>query len=241
MDWLLNLDREVYRAIHVDIRREWLDPVFVLITQTGLGHVQFAALIVACMPHGRRLLIPATVLAVLVLGLLIPDFRPRVQYQLFVHGIGLALLFMGALAFIRLDFRRYALPALFSGILSGVVRLLVMRLMDRSRPSNLNFADPIEQTFGNTSFPSGHATTSFAIAFSFYLLTRKTDASWIGRWAIAWAILVGISRIYIGVHWPTDILAAAGLGLASAAFVHLMMKQDPPEVREALGEGGEGG
>ncbi len=115
--------------------------------------------------------------------------------------------------------RREVGACLAAFALSGLARLVIMRWADRMRPSNFAFSTPLEPVFGNTSFPSGHTTTSFAIAFTLLLILRGTPRAWLGWLAVAWACLVGLSRVYVGVHFPTDVLAAAGLGLAAAAVV----------------------
>jgi undecaprenyl-diphosphatase len=62
------------------------------------------------------------------------------------------------------------------------------------------------------SFPSGHASRAFAVATLLAIRFRW----WVRIPAVAFAILVGISRVYLGLHWPSDILggAIAGIGLA---------------------------
>jgi len=65
---------------------------------------------------------------------------------------------------------------------------------------------------GHYGFPSSHAANTFCAAVIVILLLRKP---WT-RWMLAWALLVSYSRIYLGVHYPGDILAGALLGSACA-------------------------
>jgi undecaprenyl-diphosphatase len=59
------------------------------------------------------------------------------------------------------------------------------------------------------SFPSGHTASSFAAASVFYKhLPRK-----IGIPAIVLAGLIGLSRLYVGVHYPTDVIAGVLMGI----------------------------
>jgi undecaprenyl-diphosphatase len=63
------------------------------------------------------------------------------------------------------------------------------------------------------SCPSGHTTASFAGAFSIFLYNKK----W-GVVALVWAALIGFSRMYFFVHYLTDVLLGAALGIACACF-----------------------
>lgn len=137
------------------------------------------------------------------------------------HVQGLVLLVVGL-------FAKAARPTVWAcfwaAAVAGIVRLGIMRWADRMRPSNFAFADPFESVFGNSSFPSGHTTTSFAIAVTLVYLSRGSRP-WIGWIAIAWACLVGLSRVYVGVHYPTDVLGAAALGLACASALELARRR----------------
>ena len=61
------------------------------------------------------------------------------------------------------------------------------------------------------SFPSGHATASFAAAWALFRLAPKK----VGVPALLLAILIALSRLYVGVHYPTDVLAGAAIGILS--------------------------
>jgi len=67
---------------------------------------------------------------------------------------------------------------------------------------------------GNPSFPSGHAASSFAAALS---LSRAWPAARIPLWALA--VLISVSRAYLGLHYPSDVLGGALVGLACAMLV----------------------
>lgn len=64
------------------------------------------------------------------------------------------------------------------------------------------------------SFPSGHSMTSFAAADVIFAANRK-----LGWGAFAAAALIAFSRLYLFVHYPSDVLAGILLGLLTAAFV----------------------
>ena len=64
------------------------------------------------------------------------------------------------------------------------------------------------------SFPSAHTTMSFALATAVALRFPKA-----GPLAFALAALVGISRVAVGMHWPSDVLAGAILGISTSALL----------------------
>ena len=63
------------------------------------------------------------------------------------------------------------------------------------------------------SFPSGHTCAAFAAAWTW---RRQLPRRWMGRIAVLAAVLMGLSRLYLGVHFPTDVLAGALVGMLSA-------------------------
>jgi membrane-associated phospholipid phosphatase len=97
------------------------------------------------------------------------------------------------------------IAVLLGSVLSGGIKELV----DRSRPAA---ADPDVTAIGGLpdtpSFPSGHATTAFAAAAAVGLFYPRLRLP-----LFAVAALVGLSRIYLGVHYTLDVIAGAALGI----------------------------
>lgn len=230
MRWLYNFDMEAFRAIHVDLHRDWLNPLFWILSYSGLGQVQAIALI--CILFWKKprstnfLLVAAGLLAGLAsTPIELTEPSQPLMYALWaLRGIGVVLIVVGAFRELKdreNPLRFYVLPLLTTLVVAGLpIAQGVKRLFPRDRPSNLAFAVPQEDIYAK-SFPSGHSTTSFAIAWMLWLLTRKTEYAWIGQASLVWALLVGLSRVYRGVHWPTDVVAGAFAGLFAAALVFL--------------------
>ena len=114
------------------------------------------------------------------------------------------------------------LTALVFGGLLGAQGL--KKLLPRDRPSNFAWANPQEPIYYN-SFPSGHTTASFSLAVMLVLLTRGTRYAWTGWAALVYGCLVGLSRIYRGVHWPSDVIGGALCGTFFACAIYLVFER----------------
>ena len=93
-------------------------------------------------------------------------------------------------------------------------------IVSRPRMSSSLLADPLASESGLDSFPSGHTSFAVAMAIALYLLARNT------RWSklalgggIVFAVVVGASRLYLGVHYPSDILGAVLGPIAVIIFI----------------------
>ncbi|HLR21473.1 MAG TPA: phosphatase PAP2 family protein [Tissierellaceae bacterium] len=100
------------------------------------------------------------------------------------------------------------------GISQTIVQGLKLSLR-RKRPYDmLEHVHTFEIILKDYSFPSGHTTASFALAT---VLTLNIPYIW--PIAYLFASIIGVSRIYLAVHYPTDVAAGIILGVGSAIFV----------------------
>ena len=103
----------------------------------------------------------------------------------------------------------------FSGIASQVIK----HLFGRARPSLIDMVGPfhfdlmaLNSTYA--SMPSGHAVSAFAMAVSLGWMAPRL------RWPLlGLALLIAISRVVISAHYPSDVIAGAGLGVFSAVIL----------------------
>ncbi|MFZ4507029.1 MAG: phosphatase PAP2 family protein [Fimbriimonas sp.] len=137
-------------------------------------------------------------------------------------GLGYVQLLLSALVLCFPRYRRLFWPLVLAIAISGLPLAQVFKqFIYRERPSHLVWAHP-QEGFKYDSFPSGHTSTSFAVAFLLcFLLPRRF--AWVKVLALVLATCVGISRIYRGVHWPSDVVAGVFCGLCGAALVRLLV------------------
>jgi len=127
------------------------------------------------------------------------------------------------------------LPGAVAWLGSGATVQLLKHLFPRPRPSNLPdvLLAPDERIFAR-SFPSGHTATAFALASWLWLMTRGTRFGWLGWLGWLLATLVGLSRIYRGVHYPSDVLAGMAIGLLWGILAFFWLNRTPhaPEAKQ---------
>jgi membrane-associated phospholipid phosphatase len=108
----------------------------------------------------------------------------------------------------------------WGGLLGAILMVVILRafksLLGLPRPLGV-LPDDLVNVIGpghrRSAFPSGHAATMAVFAGVWALSTARRLIPW---FALFLAILVGVSRVAVGVHWPTDVLAGLALGWASA-------------------------
>ena len=109
---------------------------------------------------------------------------------------------------------RSVLPVAAAAVAAGAAWVLAhvaKAIVNRSRPYEVMAGTVLrQQPAHGTSFPSSHTAVTVAVVIALVpFLVRPLAAV-----AIGYAVLVGWSRVYLGVHYPLDVLAGAGIGIA---------------------------
>lgn len=110
-------------------------------------------------------------------------------------------------------------------ISSGIIKPLVERLRPTHNPELQNIVHVVnDYRGGKFGFVSSHAANLFGIATLISLVMRNR-----GTWAamMGWAAIVSYSRIYLGVHYPGDILGGIIVGMSMAFLVFWLWKKTP--------------
>ena len=115
------------------------------------------------------------------------------------------------------------LMALSAGFADFTSAHIVKPLVKRARPcqdSLVSQTDMLRINCGTGySFPSTHATDHFAMAF-FLILLFQRKWRWIWLWGILWAGTISFARVYVGVHFPIDVIGGAIYGMLVGALIY---------------------
>ncbi|MFY0608382.1 MAG: phosphatase PAP2 family protein [Cyclobacteriaceae bacterium] len=104
-------------------------------------------------------------------------------------------------------------------ITANVFKPFFGRLRPCKDPSLEGFMTIIGHCRGFYGFASGHAANSMGLACIIYLIEKST----FGRAMIVWSLVVAYSRIYLGVHYPTDIIVGLMLGAILAYLIYFLV------------------
>lgn len=129
---------------------------------------------------------------------------------------GLIWIAMGIALMCVKKYRSCGFTILFClGLCFLVNNIAIKNIVNRARPyETLEGLRVLVSLPGDSSFPSGHSCASFAGAYAVTRCFKK------GGWIYILAALIALSRIYVGVHYPTDVLAGAIVGTVVAAFAY---------------------
>lgn len=135
---------------------------------------------------------------------------------------GLLLMAIGIILTVLKRTRKTGVVFLISLVMCYIINDVVLKnIFERSRPFvaveelELLIKKPV-----SFSFPSGHTAVTFACAVSMLRMKEKYSVL-----ALVYAFLIGFSRIYVGAHYPTDVLCGAIVGSLTAVAVTYAFKK----------------
>lgn len=135
--------------------------------------------------------------------------------------VGVSLLVIAAMSLLWWRKRTQAVVMLGLGVSgAALINVVVKMIFARARPDLWEHL--VVETF--YSFPSGHAMASSALAFSVILIAWRTRWRWLAiSLAMLYMIIIGATRLYLGVHYPSDVLAGWAISLAWVVFVAMVL------------------
>jgi undecaprenyl-diphosphatase len=129
--------------------------------------------------------------------------------------------------------RQFVVVGVIAGFLGLVVARVLTHVIFRVRPLNdpqLSFPVPCDlsrRVFeGAGSFPSDHAVLFFALATGIFLASRRLG--WLMFTYVS--VVICLPRIYLGIHYPTDVLAGAAIGIGLACLCNLSAIRKPATI-----------
>ena len=137
-------------------------------------------------------------------------------------GVVTVTVLIFVLSIIFKKFFTVGLPVALTVIISRIVNVCLKALVDRPRPEFKLFPNETE-----TSFPSGHSQNNMALYIALLLVLllivkRQDIRNWLKCLLIALPIIIGITRLYFGVHYISDVLAGWSVGALLAIVIHIL-------------------
>jgi membrane-associated phospholipid phosphatase len=145
---------------------------------------------------------------------------------------------LSAVALWWLELRRAAVYLVVARVVAQLISTLLKHAVGRERP---HFAHAVAHASG-ASFPSGHAvgaaSTYLAIAIVLMSMTSRSVLRWLAlAAAVVTSLVVAATRVLLGVHWMSDVLAGLALGGAVACAATMVI--DPRRRRVPIAAGGD--
>lgn len=144
---------------------------------------------------------------------------------------GIIWIALGLILLIPKKYRKTGIMVLAALLVMLVVNNIVLKnLIARPRPC-WTYPEMVQLVHNPSSysFPSGHTTSAFAVAFTVFSQHKK-----LGKVIIVMAAIMAFTRLYVFVHFPTDIYGGILVAAAITTFVCFMEKKISPRITEFL-------
>lgn len=157
------------------------------------------------------------------LGIFLADYAPFFLVLLVIYFLFKEKSYVRRIYFLSLTFLSIILSR---GLITEIIRFFY----NRQRPFEILPIQTLINQDPGGSMPSGHATAFFALFLVLYYFNKQNcwnlKSIW---WSLGIISAMGIARIFIGVHWPSDIIAGALVGLLSAFIIKNILPKPSPK------------
>lgn len=224
MEAILNFDLSVFKFIQDFIWADWLTPIVKVITWCGDGYFWVILAAILCVPKKTRKIGVAMLFAQLVM--------------LFANNVILKSIFSRTRPF-----------ALFNPEVAKLCDWMpenyVQQVIDEMKEFSAEFQQKWLTTYQyigtdiypyahGYSFPSGHTSSSFAAACGALSMCKGKGQKIFGWLSVVLAALIGFTRIYLHVHYTTDVLVGAVVGLLCGVAGYFICKALMPYIQKLL-------
>ena len=149
-----------------------------------------------------------------------------------ILGESITMIIFCILSLLILKDKKYAFGTVINVIIITIITQSLKFLIQRPRPIGINLID-----IGGFSFPSGHTTSSVAFyGFIIYMIYREYENKKIKSILITsltvLIILIGMSRIYLGIHYASDVIASYALATAHLIVFTLVFDKKTKKIVE---------
>ena len=216
MEAILNFDLSVFEFFEKFIRMDWLTPIMKIITTLGDDGIFFIILGLVMLFFKKTRKAGLVCLgALLVMTLLNNELIKPIMER--PRPYNLTILPQAAQKAFEEYGRDYDWVGLF-----GKIDWSIDRFPGFAEKWNAGYVWPDIVDYMSSkslSFPSGHTSSAFTFAMAIALVLKKKSVS---IPAFIFAFLMGISRIYVGVHYPTDVIVGAVVGIIYAVIGYVI-------------------
>ncbi|MDM8533629.1 phosphatase PAP2 family protein [Clostridiaceae bacterium HSG29] len=136
-------------------------------------------------------------------------------------NVGIIWILISLYFIIKKENRTLGIMMIFALIGSYLVsNLMLKNYFARPRPYVNRSIELLISKNNEYSFPSGHTSSSFAVAMMIYYFKKD-----IGKWAFILASLIAFSRLYLFMHYPTDVIGGIAIGILIADLIYYIYEK----------------
>lgn len=142
------------------------------------------------------------------------------SYLIYILSVGFVFVVLREKKNWKDRFLLFSLTTISVILSRGIIKPIIVSFFERPRPFVEFGIEPILDIAAKPAFPSGHMAFIIPIVCVIWLISRR-----LGIWYLAGALFMGIARISVGAHWPTDIIGGTLVGLISFVVVYYLFKR----------------